>query len=238
MMQIEAVEGPGGEEASMVEIGVQLARALHIDGAGLQETLDAVIATAIDVVAPAEWGGIIVVERGKLVPKATLGAPPTELDLYQQREGEGPCLEAAATQTVIHVTDTATEDRWPHFAACAVALGARSVLCAPIWIHAQLLGTLSLYSPNAEVFGPVDLQLTELLATHAALALGTAAHVAQLEQALANRDLIGQAKGILMERDRIGADDAFRRLVRTSQATNVKVVEVARRLAVEGLIAD
>ncbi|MFY1689591.1 ANTAR domain-containing protein [Plantactinospora sp. WMMB782] len=51
---------------------------------------------------------------------------------------------------------------------------------------------------------------------------------------IGTRDLIGQAKGILMERYRLTADQAFVLLARTSQHTNVKVAEVARILAETG----
>jgi AmiR/NasT family two-component response regulator len=51
--------------------------------------------------------------------------------------------------------------------------------------------------------------------------------------ALATRDVIGQAKGILMERKNLTDAQAFAVLVRTSQETNMKLVDVARFLAAE-----
>jgi len=44
----------------------------------------------------------------------------------------------------------------------------------------------------------------------AAIALAEAQRTDQLNPALANRDMIGQAKGILMERNRITAEAAFK----------------------------
>ncbi|GAA1309732.1 hypothetical protein GCM10009634_75020 [Saccharothrix xinjiangensis] len=44
------------------------------------------------------------------------------------------------------------------------------------------------------------------------------------------RDLIGQAKGILMERHKITADEAFAMLVRSSQSANTKLRDVADHL--------
>ena len=52
----------------------------------------------------------------------------------------------------------------------------------------------------------------------------------QLMRAIATRDMIGQAKGILMERFNIGADRAFGLLTRLSQETNTRVEEIARNL--------
>ncbi|MEA2505877.1 MAG: hypothetical protein QOH48_495 [Actinomycetota bacterium] len=48
-----------------------------------------------------------------------------------------------------------------------------------------------------------------------------------LVRAVENRDLIGQAKGILMEREGCSADEAFRMLVEASQRANIKVVNIA-----------
>jgi AmiR/NasT family two-component response regulator len=48
-----------------------------------------------------------------------------------------------------------------------------------------------------------------------------------MEEALQSRDLIGQAKGILMAREGITADQAFDMLRRASQRLNVKLRDVA-----------
>jgi AmiR/NasT family two-component response regulator len=51
-----------------------------------------------------------------------------------------------------------------------------------------------------------------------------------MSRALDTRDVIGQAKGILMERFGVEGDQAFQMLVRTSQDTNTKLAAVARWL--------
>jgi AmiR/NasT family two-component response regulator len=58
--------------------------------------------------------------------------------------------------------------------------------------------------------------------------------VAQLRQALATRDVIGQAKGILMERFKVSAEDAFQILRVASQHKHCKVRELAESLVVTG----
>jgi hypothetical protein len=52
----------------------------------------------------------------------------------------------------------------------------------------------------------------------------------QLFRAIETRDIIGQAKGMIMERYNISADQAFQLLKRLSQASNTKLVHVARQL--------
>jgi AmiR/NasT family two-component response regulator len=58
--------------------------------------------------------------------------------------------------------------------------------------------------------------------------------VTQLHRALETRDVIGQAKGILMERHRLSAEAAFERLVHESQTRNRKLHDIARALAETG----
>jgi AmiR/NasT family two-component response regulator len=58
--------------------------------------------------------------------------------------------------------------------------------------------------------------------------------VAGLLKAVESRDVIGQAKGILMERQKLNADQAFDALRLASQRSNTKVVDIARLLAETG----
>src|SRR5205807_3854883 len=124
--------------------------------------------------------------------------------------------------------------RWRQFPAEAQACDVRSRLCAPLWVNDRSMGTLTLYSRQPAAFSERDTQLMELFAALAALALAEAQRAEQLREAIVSRDLIGQAKGILMERYQVDAGAAFAVLTRTSQATNVKVAAVARRLVETG----
>src|SRR4051794_3711326 len=58
--------------------------------------------------------------------------------------------------------------------------------------------------------------------------------VGGLQEALVSRDVIGQAKGILMERFHLTADQAFERLRSASQEHNVKLRELAVLVAETG----
>ena len=53
---------------------------------------------------------------------------------------------------------------------------------------------------------------------------------AQLRRALETRDLIGQAKGVLMVTMSCTADQAFAMLVHKSQQTNRKLAEIASEI--------
>jgi GAF domain-containing protein len=213
---------------------VQLARSLHLKNAELQPTLDAIISKAVETIQPAEHAGVVLLLNGKLVPQATLGAPPQILDTLQLKTGTGPCIDAARSQSIITIDNTQTDSRWPQFSAQATALSVASMLCVPLWVDELGLGTLSLFGQKPDAFGPQHLQLTELYATHAAIALADAQRTAQLHRALSNRDVIGQAKGILIERLKITPQAAFDHLSQASQRANLKLISVAEHLIETG----
>jgi len=108
------------------------------------------------------------------------------------------------------------------------------MLCVPLWVDERGLGALSLDADQAADFTGRHERVTILLATFAALALAEAQRAEQMQDALGNRDVIGQAKGIMMERHGITADAAFGVLSRLSQAENLKLAEIAHRLADTG----
>ena len=211
-----------------------LARALHVRDAELEPALQAIVSTAVTTLRSAQHAGLITVSRGLLVPQAATGRPPELLDELQQKLGGGPCVDAAQQQVLIRIDDMRRESRWPDFAAEAGNVGVCSMVCVPLRVHEQRLGTLSLYSGSTSAFSRHDERVTALFATLAAIALAEAQRTDQLQTALANRDIIGQGKGILMERHRITSDAAFSRLSKASQDANMKLTAVARHLVETG----
>ena len=220
-----------GRSAESLEI---LARALHVKNAELQPTLEAIASAAVTMLSPARYAGLTILSRGELIPRATTGEPPLLLDRLQQRLGDGPCVHAAKHQSVLRIEDTRQDERWPEFCVEAARLNVRSMLCVPLWVDERGLGALSLYADQAAAFTDLHERVTILLATFAALALAEAQRADQMHDALGNRDVIGQAKGILMERHGVTADAAFGVLSRVSQAENMKLAEIARRFVETG----
>ena len=70
-----------------------------------------------------------------------------------------------------------------------------------------------------------------LLTALASIALAQTRLIEQLREALTNRDRIGQAKGVLMARYELGPDEAFALLRQYSQDRNVKLADLADRVA-------
>jgi GAF domain-containing protein len=214
----------------------RLARALHLRNAELGPTLEATVASALETVEGADAAGLITLRRGVLSTLTTSGPEPRVLDALQHELGSGPCVEAARNQRVVRIADMASDGRWAPFRARAAELGVAAMLCLPLWVDEECLGTLSFYAREPAVFSDQHVRIGGLFACHAAIALAEAQRTAQLQQALRSRDVIGQAKGILMERHKITSDDAFRTLSLASQRRNEKLVAVAELLVESGTL--
>ena len=140
---------------------------------------------------------------------------------------EGPCRQALLDHGSYRIDDMSTDSRWPRFAAAADARGVRSMLGYALFTSDRTLGTLDLYSSKRNAFDVNSEVIGELFAAHAAIALTGSARQAEFHRALSSRDTIGIAKGILMHREGITADQAFHLLVAASQNANMKLHDVA-----------
>ncbi|MCY1245216.1 ANTAR domain protein [compost metagenome] len=110
------------------------------------------------------------------------------------------------------------------------------MLSIQLFVEGDKLGALNLYGQDVNVFDDESEQIALLVAAHAAIAFSDAKEIAQLTQALDTRDLIGQAKGILMERFKITPQQAFLVLTKASSESNMKLRDVAEHLASSGEI--
>jgi hypothetical protein len=165
----------------------------------------------------------------------------SRLDELQYRLDEGPCVEATRIpgMGIAFSADLGAGREYPRWGPAAAGLGAGSVLSVGLFPGGlnPRYGALNIYSRTVGGLDELDRDLALVLAAHASTALAatmasTAAdlELATLRQAISSRDVIGQAKGILMERRGIGADEAFQILRKASQSLNVKLAQVAETL--------
>ena len=159
------------------------------------------------------------------------------VDSEQYDAGDGPCLEASRTGTVVLVNADDPEDRWPRFTAAAREEEILSFLAAPLITGEQSLGSFNLYGRARSAFDTLDAEILELLTTTVSRTLGdfarfkSARDVADsIQRALQTRAPIEQAKGILMALHGVDADEAFDLLRRESQVTNTRLHTVATEL--------
>ena len=121
--------------------------------------------------------------------------------------------------------------------ARAAEIGAASMLGIQLWVEGDNLAALNLYSRRVDTFDDESEQIGLLFASHAAVAFASVQDMNHMRTALATRDLIGQAKGILMERYQVTGDQAFQMLVKVSNDNNLALRSVAENLASTGTLS-
>jgi putative methionine-R-sulfoxide reductase with GAF domain len=191
-------------------------------------------------VPAADWVSITV---GSPMDPQRLGSDSAEaqdFDGRQVRAGEGPCWDAYRSGTVVVSSDVTTDSRWPALGPLAEASEVRSVISVPVREESETTGAVNVYSRRTEAFGAAGRRIAELAAAAVA---GILLNVAEresmqtladnLERALTSRAVIDQAKGMLMARLGVNAEEAFARLVNVSSHLNVKLRDLAE-LIVEG----
>ena len=212
----------------------ELARSL-----GAEDDLDALLQQVVDAaltqIEGADHAGVTLLTRTSATTPAATDELVREVDRRQYSLGEGPCLTAAHEEAdVVHAPDLATDVRWPRFSAAVAPLGVASMLSFQLFTDTETIGALNIYAGRADPFTDDSISIGSLLAAHAALAAAAQVENAQLRSALQTRDVIGQAKGILMERYKLDAARAFGLLVAMSQHTNTKLRDLAAELAETG----
>jgi ANTAR domain/GAF domain len=209
----------------------------------VQATLQRIVDLAERAVDGCEAAGIMLNTDGTVLTVAASSDLVVVVDALQIDADEGPCLDASRQRTTFYADDLIDDRRWPNFGPAAVGVGVRSVLAYSL--SADTPSALNLYSQLPSAFGATDRAQGLLFATLARLALDSAAERAfeekrtgNLNEALRTRELIGQAQGILMERERITSGQAFDVLRRASQHMNIKLREVAETLVETGESPD
>lgn len=198
----------------------------------LDDTLAAIVETARRSVPGFDQVGISTIDRhGQVHTRAAAGDLVWQLDQLQYDLGEGPCVDSLQDASVVVAPRTATDERWPTYAPKAAEAGLRAQLAVKLYLDdSGTVGALNLYSTESEDIDPEAVNIADLFAAHAAIALGHAEEREHLNQALNTRKLIGQALGILMERYQLTEDRAFSFLVRASSNGHIKLRDVATEL--------
>jgi hypothetical protein len=204
------------------------------------ETLTRLIEVAVTTIEGCDYAGIFIAGGAEVTTPYATDPIVVELDAIQLRTGQGPCLDALAQNTAFYAEDLGVDPRWTSFGPEAVTAGVRSLLALPLLVDGAP-GALNLYARYPLAFGVIDRGRGMLLAAMAGMAFSSVRsrededrRAANFQAALATREMIGQAQGILMERERISPDEAFDILRRASQHLNIKLRDVAQDLVETG----
>ena len=127
--------------------------------------------------------------------------------------------------------------RWPRLGPAARSNQVRGVLSAPVLLDGQPIGTCNALTTAARDWTEADAGAVLAFAVVLGRLIGSSADArdktrltAQLQLALSSRVLIEQAKGVIMEREGVGAERAFELLRRRARSSERKLAEVAREV--------
>jgi transcriptional regulator with GAF, ATPase, and Fis domain len=212
-----------------------IARAFFSAGS-VAATLSRVVELAASTVEGCDYAGLFLIEGNVISTPAYTDPMVVEIDDLQLQTGQGPCLDAISHRLTFYSTDLARDLRWLHFAPRALGLGIHSIMALPLDSNSQL-GSLSLSARDPAAFDVIGRAQASLLAALAGIALSVARshrneeqRVESLRAALISRETLGEAAGILMERDKISAPRALQILRQASQRLNLKLGDVAQNL--------
>jgi len=240
-MPREPLEATTTGEQRLAPVFVELADTSLADF-DVTEFLHTLTLRCVEVLAVDAAGILLTDQTDRLRLAAASTERARQLELFQLRIEQGPCLDAFATgQSVLSADLAADADRWPDFAVAAAELGFTTVLALPMRRRDTTIGALNLFTAGRTLdeTGQATGQAMADIATIGILSARAAARrdllTGQLQTALDTRVLIEQAKGVLAERHQIAMEQAFTVLRSRARSTNTKLTEVAAGV-VTGLI--
>ncbi|WP_448626236.1 GAF domain-containing protein [Geodermatophilus sp. URMC 64] len=234
---------PGGTDPLGLSPAVDLGTALN-QMAGLvlsRETVDTALELVTTLAATTTAGTLgaavtVVDEHGKR-SRAASNAAVEQADALQYDLDEGPCLTAWQTRELVRIDDTTTDGRWPRWNEAVSPLGVRSVVSAPLLVGEESIGAMKVYCERPMNYGPHDEHVMRLLARQAAILLANTQSMQearrlsrQLTEALASRDSIARASGVLLAQGATGEQEAFATLAAAARQADRPVQDVARAL--------
>lgn len=187
--------------------------------------------------------GVVLARDGRLEPAASSGPRVAALQQVQSLHQSGPGVEAFRTGVVVTVADLSEHGRsWPRYSSAAVRSGMPSVVGIPMRLHAEELGAVNLYGRDRRAWPERDVSAAVVMTKLTACCLVNASRYRQqeqlshqLQQALASRVVIEQAKGMIAGAHGVDVDEAFQRIRRHARAHNATVAAVSDAIVRVGL---
>ncbi len=152
------------------------------------------------------------------------------LEDLQVRHQEGPCIEAFDTKELVGAVDLEHDGRWPLFSEAAIQREVRAVLASPLPYNQDAVGVVAVLSERSRPWSAANelalLAFTDLAALLIASIIQGEQQselAGQLQGALDSRQVIEQAKGILMGTQGISARAAYEHLRSRARAERRKL---------------
>ena len=208
----------------------------------LEQLLTRVAQHAVQAIPGADGVGLTLLEDDRADTVVTSVEFVGEVDAVQYSLGQGPCITAVAEGVPVVSGSLADDSRWPEFGRRIARLGVHSVLSLPLRTPDGVVGALNVYAHPRDAFDTTAVELGEVFAAPAAVAVQNA-HVLEqtrrltvrLQAALESRKLIERAVGVLMSRSGISAAEATERIRTLAQHDQDTMAAQARIIVDEAV---
>jgi len=199
------------------------------------QQLELAVATVVALVDGCDHAGVTMVTRDGLETMSATSERVRHSDHLQYELGEGPCLDTVQTHMTVISSEIASDPRWPRWGPVVTQrYGFGSLLSLLLYTGHDSYGALNLYSGRPNAYTSEDILVAHSLAAHLAVAVAAAREIDHRGIAMVSRLVIGQAEGILMERYKITAEQAFDLLRHMSEDSNRKLILVAEEVVATG----
>lgn len=209
---------------------------------GLEDLLTRVATYAVKAIPGADGAGLTLLEEDRADTIVATTAFVREIDDIQYGIGEGPCITAAREGRTVISGSLGGDTRWRRFGGTVARLGVHSVLSLPLKAPDGVVGAMNVYARGRQAFDERAVELGEIFAVPAAVAVQNAQVLAQaerlalkLQSALATRGVIDRAVGIMMSRSGVTEGEALARLRALSQHEHQKLAGVAQGIVDEAV---
>jgi putative methionine-R-sulfoxide reductase with GAF domain len=200
----------------------------------LAATLEQAVVAAKQLFA-VDAAGIMLADADGRLRWASASDPLAQaLEDNQETFAAGPCVQAFVTGRPAVICDATLEPRWGEITLAFVELQVRSGLSVPVELGGGPIGTLDVYAAAPGGWDATEVSALQTYAGLVATLLGTTAKAErsgrlaeQLQVALDSRILIEQAKGPLMDRERLDDRQAFIELQHAARSSRREPLEVA-----------
>jgi GAF domain-containing protein len=225
-------------ESELARTLVELADTLVADF-DVVELMQRLVDESVLLLGAQQAGLLLSDQRGGIRVVATTSENMQLLELFQVRNGTGPCLDCLHTGVPVLVPDLAlAAARWPDFVREATAQGFGSVHALPLRLRSEVIGALGLFHSVPGPLAEDDIRAAQALADIATIGILQQRTIIrgevlaeQLQTALNSRVVIEQAKGVLAATAGIDVESAYRRLRDYCRPRNLGLTATAAAVA-------
>jgi hypothetical protein len=228
-------------EASRAAHALAKASAALVDETDIAGFLATLLSSSTDVLR-VEAGGILVENGGHLDVLSASSHAAVELEMHQAQLVEGPCVDAHVSGRPVNARGPELLTLWPRFGQTMLDAGFSSVHASPLRWHGASLGAIGLFRHADTLLTPEEESVAQAFADLATVLIVQTNRVdlddvrRRVQEVLAARIVIEQAKGVLAWTHGIDMAEAYQRLLRrvadegvTLTATAQTVIDEAQR---------